>query len=89
VAAKLKHRRRAAAKVKRMRRCVPAKLALIMRVMPKSTPRPRESGARMIVASGRDRSGERDDGSGSDGDGGGSGSDPPPALACDIAGRAL
>ena len=45
---------------------------------PSSTRRQREGGARVVAASGRDGSGERDDGSGSDGDGGGGGSDPPP-----------
>ena len=47
---------------------------------PNSTPRPREGGARMAAASGRDGTGERDDGSGGDGDGDGDGGgDPPPS----------
>jgi len=44
---------------------------------PAST-RPREGGARVVMASGRDGTGQRDDGSGdSDGDGGGGGEPPP------------
>jgi hypothetical protein len=46
---------------------------------PISTPRPRERGARMVAASGRNGDGARDDGGGpADSDGGGAGSDPPP-----------
>src|SRR5262249_1252930 len=45
---------------------------------PSSTPRPREGGARMVAASGRDGSGERDDGSGDGGNAGGGGGEPPP-----------
>jgi len=45
----------------------------VLHACPTSTPRPREGGARVLVASGRDGSEGRDDG-----DGGGS--DPPPHL---------
>src|SRR5262249_25639961 len=45
---------------------------------PSSTPRPREGGARMVAASGRDGSGGRDDGGGSDDGGGGNGDGPSP-----------
>ena len=52
-----------------------------------SSPRPREGGARVVAATGRDGSGERDDGGGDSADGG---SDPPspPSPAHDIAARA-
>ena len=56
---------------------------------PSSTRRQREGGARMVAASGRDGTGERDDGSGGDdGDGGDGGGEPAPprlitAAPCD------
>ena len=51
--------------------------------------RPREGGARMVAASGRDGSGKRDDGSGdgdSDGDGGGGGEPPGPRTHAPFSG---
>jgi len=46
---------------------------------PSSTARPREGGARMVAAAGRDGTAERDDGGGGDsGDDGGGGEPPPP-----------
>jgi hypothetical protein len=49
-----------------------------------SSTRQREGGARMAIASGRDGTGERDDGSG-DGDGGGGSSEPPPPRLITVA----
>ena len=49
----------------------------VLHASPTSSPRPREGGARMVAASGRDGTGERDDGSGGDSDGGGGGSSEP------------
>src|SRR5262249_41895396 len=52
-------------------------------------PRPREGGARMVAASGRDGDGARDNGSGdSDGDGGGDGDGPSPTPAREVVGGA-
>src|SRR5262245_19165118 len=67
-------------------RPVPPRPAVVrVRASCSSSPRPRESGAR-VVAAGRDGENGRDDGGGSDDDGGGGGSsggsDPPPAQ-CD------
>jgi hypothetical protein len=61
----------------------------VLDACPASTPRPRERGARVVAASGRDGTG-KDDGSGGGDDDGGGGSDPPPppSPAYDIAGGA-
>jgi len=56
----------------------------VLHACPTSTPRPREGGARMVAASGRDGSGKRDDGGGS-GDPEGGGGDPPPQRLITVA----
>jgi hypothetical protein len=72
------------------RRRAPAWRPAVVHIAPRSTPRPRERGARMVAASGRDGTGERDDGSGGDsGAGAGGGGDGPgPAPAPDDPGGA-
>ena len=84
---------RAAPKSARPRAVTPR--PAVRHVLAISTPRPREGGARVVVAAGRDGNGERDDGGGDDGDGGGClGQDqitralavPPPGRAADAGG---
>jgi hypothetical protein len=63
------------------RRRAPAWRPAVAYAVPTLAPRPRERGARVVAASGRDGDGGRDDG------GGGDGGDPPgPASANDAAG---
>jgi len=69
------------------RRCAPAGPPTVVHAVPASTPRPRERGARVVAASGRDGSGERDDGSGGNDDGSGSDGPPPPGRVPSINGR--
>jgi len=59
----------------------------VVHACPTSTPRPRERGACMVVASGRDGTAGRDDGGG-DSDGGGSSDPPPPHLKSEYGPRA-
>jgi len=59
----------------------------VRHVYPSSTPRPRERGARMVAASGRDGTGARDDGGGGGGGDGGDGPPPPPRSRAPFAGR--
>jgi hypothetical protein len=75
--AKRRLKRYLTAQLREARRRAPARPPAIVHAVPASSPRPREGGARMVAAGGRDGNGDRDDGSGDDG---GPDLDPDPLL---------